>query len=163
MTLVKSLYDQTLRLDDYEPKHVGYLLDRMTRRMRHDLTAIPGARERLEAHKPLTSSYFRLLSMIPAEGATITDLAVPAAMTKQALGQFVDVLVEHGYVTQERSDADGRVRIVRRTARADGLVAELNEMYEELDRRWAAVLGPERFAVLREAMVALATGWDGTG
>ena len=93
MTMVKRLYDQTLDVDDLEPKHVGMLLERLTHRMRHDMAVIDrdlGLRDR---YAPLRPVHFRLLSIVPSEGATLTELAVPARMTKQALGEFVEVLV----------------------------------------------------------------------
>ena len=150
MTLVKPLYDQTLDLDDFEPKHLGYLLERVQRRMRRDLGRLPGALDFRAAHQPLTPSYFRVVSLVPAAGAGMTDLAVPAQMTKQAFGQYVDALVEHGYLTVERGERDRRVRIVRRTEKGDQLIAQVNALYGELDARWRDLLGSERWAQFRD-------------
>ncbi len=160
MTDVKSVYDRTLQLDDFEPKHFGYLLERVTRRMRHDLAGLPGAARFREEHQPLTPSYFRLLSLIPADGARISDLATPAAMTKQALGQFIDVLLLHGYVEQNTSDTDRRVRIVRRTSKGDAVADQANKLYEQLDQQWEPVLGTDGLRTLKELLAQLAIGWD---
>jgi DNA-binding MarR family transcriptional regulator len=160
MTDVKPPYDRTLRPDDYEPKHFGYLLERVTRRMRHDLAELPGAARFRAEHHPLTPSYFRLLSLIPAGGARITDLAAPAAMTKQALGQFIDVLLRHGYVEQNPSPTDRRVRIVRRTAKGDAVATQTNQLYEHLDQHWEHVLGADQLHNLKELLTQLATSWD---
>jgi DNA-binding MarR family transcriptional regulator len=159
MSDVKTQYERSLDLDDYEPKHFGYLLERVTRRMRHDLAQVDGAAAFRAEHEPLTPSYFRLLSLIPSEGARITDLAVPAGMTKQALGQFLDVLLEHGYVRQDISETDRRVRIVRRTARGDAAASQANRLYEHLDEQWSQVLGRDRLVTLKELLGELAVNW----
>ena len=160
MTDVKTGYEQTLNLDDYEPKHFGYLLERVTRRMKHDLAQLDGAAAFRAHHQPLTPAYFRLLSLIPAGGTRITDLAVPAGMTKQALGQFIDVLLEHSYVRQDVSDTDRRVRIVRRTDKGDAAAWQANQMYHDLDERWKGQLGADRLRTLKELLEELAVGWD---
>jgi DNA-binding MarR family transcriptional regulator len=160
MNGVKTAYDRTLSLDDYEPKHFGYLLERVRRRMQHDLAQVDGAAELRTEHPELTPAYYRLLSLIPADGARITDLAVPAGMTKQSLGQFVDVLVRHGYARQDTSDTDRRVRIVRRTPRGDAVAARANALYEQLDAHWEDVLGPARLRTLKDLLQELAVGWE---
>lgn len=160
MTEVKTRYERTLNLDDYEPKHLGYLLDRVTRRMRHDLARTDAAAALRAGHEPLTPPYFRLLSLIPRGGARITDLAGPAGMTKQALGQFIDVLLEHGYVRQDTSTTDRRVRIVRRTSTGDAVAAQANQLFDHLDAQWSRVLGRERLDTLKELLGELAVGWD---
>ena len=160
MTMVKSLYDQTLNLDDLEPKHVGMLLERVTHRMRHDMGVIDrdlGLRER---YAPLRPAHFRILSMVPVDGATLTELAVPAGMTKQALGQFVEVMVAHGYLVAGRSQTDRRARIVTRTELGDAVVADVHHIYDRLHAHWREVLGPQRWEEFRQSLIELAVGWD---
>jgi DNA-binding MarR family transcriptional regulator len=132
MTAVKQVDRAPPRADDFEPKHMGYLLDRVTRHMRRDLQRLGRELGGIEQFAPLTPSYLRLLSLIPDGGARITDLARLADMTKQALGQFVDVLELHGYVESSSHPADGRVRLVRRTARGEEAVAVTVELYRRL-------------------------------
>jgi DNA-binding MarR family transcriptional regulator len=160
MTLVKRLYDQTLNLDDFEPKHMGYLLERITKRMRDDLGKLDGAAGMRQRHLPLSPSYYRVAMLVPVGGARLTDLAVPAGMTKQALGQFVDVLDEHGYVTVARSDDDRRARIVRRTPKGDELVLQMTQLYDRLHADWREVLGAQRWKQFYDALVDLSTGWE---
>ena len=160
MTLVKRLYDQTLDLDDFEPKHMGYLLERIARRMRHDLGRLDIEAQIRQQHEPLSPSYYRIASLVPAGGARLTDLAVPAAMTKQALGQFIDVLAENGYVTLTTSEEDRRARIVRRTPKGDALVQQVAEFYDLLHAQWRSILGEKRWALFCESLIELATGWE---
>lgn len=159
MTSVKRPYDQTLDLDDFEPKHFGFLLDQVTRRMRHDLAELDGAAALRRRHEPLTPAYYRLLALVPGGGARITDLAGPANMTKQALGQFIDVLMTHGYVTLQRSKNDGRARIVERTKKGDRLVHEVELIFDRLREHHRAVLGARRADQLYALLGELATGW----
>jgi DNA-binding MarR family transcriptional regulator len=160
MTEVKGNYGETLDLDDFEPKHMGYLLDRVTKHMRRDMTELGEALGGIRQFAPLTPSYLRLLSLIPDGGARITDLARLAQMTKQALGQFVDVLEENRYAESSAHPADGRVRLVRRTARGDAAVAVTNEVYRRLHARWRDQVGPARWAAFIEVMTELAIDWD---
>lgn len=160
MTLVKRLYDSSLNLDDYEPKHLGLLLERLMKRMVHDLGEIPAARELRQRHEPLSPPYYRIVMLVPADGARLTDLAVPAGMTKQALGQYVDVLVRHCYLVVESTVTDRRVRIARRTQKGDALAAEVIAVYETLDVQWRAILGPDRWEEFRAALIDLSIGWD---
>lgn len=160
MTMVKSLYDQTLNIDDYEPKHLGMLLERVTERMRHDMGVIDQDLELRARYTPLRPSHFRILSMVPTGGATLTELAVPARMTKQALGQFVEVMVEHGYLEADRSQTDRRARIVTRTGLGDAVVSDAHAIYDRLHAHWREVLGPQRWEQFRESLILLAVGWD---
>ncbi|MBA2560399.1 MAG: MarR family transcriptional regulator [Propionibacteriales bacterium] len=160
MTIVKGVFDDSLTLDDVEPKHLGYLLERVTKRMRRDLGRHDeelGGRERFA---PLTPSYFRLLSLIPAEGARITDLARLADMTKQALGQFVGVLEQHGYVESTGHPSDRRVRMVARTPRGDEVCDVVAELSRRLHAQWRDDIGGQRWDAFIEVLTELAVGWE---
>jgi DNA-binding MarR family transcriptional regulator len=161
MTAVKGDSPEPRRIDDFEPKHVGFLLDRVSKRMRHDLDLVAGETGMQGRHDPLTPSSFKLLSLIPAEGARVTDLASLAGMTKQALGQRVDLLEPLGYVETSPDPTDRRVRRINRTRLGDRVVADVNELYQHLDAYWRGVLGARRFETFMSVMVELAVGWDG--
>jgi DNA-binding MarR family transcriptional regulator len=101
-----------------------------------------------------------LLSLIPAGGARVTDLAARASMTKQALGQFVDMLEPLRYVESNQDPADRRSRIITRTPLGDEAVADVNHLYELLDDQWRDIVGPRRWATFRAVMLELAIGWE---
>jgi DNA-binding MarR family transcriptional regulator len=159
--MVKSRYEETLDLDDFEPKHLPYLLEQVRRRMAHDLGYLDGGSRLRARHAPLRSASFRLISLIPSHGARITDLAKPAGMTKQALGQLLEVLVANGYVIIERSPDDGRVRLASRTKKGDRLAAELTSAFDQLRDHYRTVLGARRCDQLYALLTQLAVGWDG--
>ena len=160
MTAVKGDSPAPVHIDDFEPKHLGFLLDRLTRRLRRDLGEVAGETGMRGRHDPLTPSSFRLLAIIPDEGARITDLAALAAMTKQALGQFVDLLEPLGYVEVRQDPADRRVRVVTRTRRGDQVVEDVNTLFRHLHERWSAEVGPRRWAAFLSVLEDLAVGWE---
>lgn len=153
-------YDESMRLDDYEPKHLGYLIDRLGTRQNLDIWSLAEPHIIAGRHHGLSGRHFRLLSMIPRDGARVTDLARVARITKQALGQFVTFLEELGYVETRLDPNDRRVRIVSRSALGDQAVRETNEMYTRLERKWKRQVGADRWRVFREVMTELTTGWD---
>ena len=58
--------------------HLAILTERLLQRIRHDLQE--------QDWEGLRVVHFRLLSCVPAAGTTITALAEPLWMTKQAVG-----------------------------------------------------------------------------
>lgn len=98
--------------------------------------------------------HFRLLTCVPAAGATITALAEPLSMTKQAVGQFVALLQQSGHLELRTDERDRRRRVVVRTALGDRTVQAVGAAIAEIEREWAAQVGEERYAqfvgVLRE-------------
>lgn len=136
--------------------HVPYLLDRAHRRMQQDLAALVDAR----AFPELRGSHFRLIAMIPAEGARPSILADMAQMTRPALGELVRHLQDHGYIDAQGDVSDGRAVIVRLTARGRRAAAAAEKAVAELRRQWANEIGTERLDSMIEALVALAGGAD---
>src|SRR6266508_451968 len=131
-------------------EHIAMLLDLASRRLRRDLNRLA---DQLDMRYPeLRGSPFRLLQIIPAGGARITDLADMATMTKQSLGEFVDHLEEHGYVESVRLPADRRVRLVRRTAAGDAAVADALSTIARLENHWRDELGERRYTTMRATL-----------
>lgn len=133
--------------DDHRVDHVAGLLGQALRRIRAEILAT--SEERFPG---LRVSHYRLLELIPPEGARITDLAEVATMTKQGLGQHVDYLQKLGYTTSERLHEDRRVRLVRRTALGDEAVAYSREAIARVEESWSRHLGESRYTALRETL-----------
>src|SRR6266705_2271611 len=51
------------------------------------------------------------------EGSRLTELAVHAGVTKQSMGEVIDVLERRGYVERVSDPSDGRAILIRRTER----------------------------------------------
>jgi DNA-binding MarR family transcriptional regulator len=136
---------------DTRDDHVGRLLGQALRRVRDEILT------NSEDHFPgLRVSHYRLLELIPPEGARITDLAEVAMMTKQGLGQHVDYLQKLGYTESDRLRADRRVRMVRRTPAGDAAVAYSLAAIARVEAAWADQLGAERYEALRRTLEELA-------
>ena len=129
------------------PDHVLALLGRVLDSFRRELA-------RTGPHPSgLRSSQLRLLSMTPAEGTRVTDLAVRVGMTKQALGEFATVLEEQGLMESLRDPTDKRVRILRPTPRGAKAVAEAEQTIEALEAQWRERLGARKWDRLRALLL----------
>jgi DNA-binding MarR family transcriptional regulator len=127
--------------------HVGGLLGTALLRIRAEILATTS-----ERFPGLRVSHYRLLELIPPEGARITDLAEVAAMTKQGLGQHVDYLQRLGYTTSERLPEDRRVRLVRRTPLGDEALTAGQAAIARVERAWSHQLGPDRYESFRQTL-----------
>jgi DNA-binding MarR family transcriptional regulator len=139
--------DRKPATDDGLPDHVARWLEFVQRRLRAELAA-SGLRDFPE----LRGSHRRILQMIPAGGIRITDLARMAGMTKQSLGEFVDWLEGRGFVTSGRDPADGRVRLVTRTADGDTAADTATRAIAAVERRWRQEIGPARYDAMMQAL-----------
>jgi DNA-binding MarR family transcriptional regulator len=106
----------------------------------------------------LRQSHFRVISSVPADGITITELGDRVGMTKQGCGQFVTQLVQSGHLRVERSPADRRTRMVHRTAAGNRTIEQVTARNLRLEQVWAERVGPERYGVFREVLEELAIG-----
>jgi DNA-binding MarR family transcriptional regulator len=133
--------------DDGLPDHLARWLEFVQRRLRAELGA-SGLRDFPE----LRGSHRRILQMIPAGGIRITDLARMAGMTKQSLGEFVDWLERRGFVASGRDPADGRVRLVTRTADGDTAADTATRAIAAVERRWRQEIGASRYDTMKQAL-----------
>lgn len=135
------------------PDHTLSLLGQVMDGLRRDVharTEGPAAADLPAPARGLRSSQLRLLSLTPAEGMRVTDLAERVGMTKQALGEFANALEERGLLESVRDAADRRVRILRLTD--DGRVAvEASErVIADVEQRWRDLVGAEAWGRLRD-------------
>ena len=133
--------------EDALPDHVARWLEAASKRLYADLR-IQG----LLMFPELRGSHRRILQMIPPQGIRITDLALIADMTKQALGEFVDWLEQSGFVRSGRDPADGRVRLVTRTDRGDAAAEAASMAIAAVEREWRNELGTEAFETMKQAL-----------
>jgi DNA-binding MarR family transcriptional regulator len=133
--------------EDALPDHVARWLEAASKRLYADLR-IQG----LLMFPELRGSHRRILQMIPPQGIRITDLALIADMTKQALGEFVDWLEQSGFVRSGRDPADGRVRLVTRTDRGDAAAEAASQAIAAVERAWRNELGTEVFETMKQAL-----------
>jgi DNA-binding MarR family transcriptional regulator len=103
----------------------------------------------------LTLAQARVFQRINPDGSRLTELAEAAQLTKQTVGFLVDQLERAGYVERTPDPRDGRARLVRVAERGAAAVHASTGVVAEIEARWAAHLGPDRTAQLRQALTAL--------
>lgn len=104
----------------------------------------------------LRNTHFRLLSVVPPTGTTITDLSAVLFMTKQAVGQFVTQLQDSGHLTVRVDGQDRRRRIIVRTDRGDQVVSQVNATIGALEQHWSALVGSERYRTFASVLEQIA-------
>ena len=109
-----------------------------------------------EDWKGLRQSHFRVISAVPPEGISVTELGERVGMSKQGCGQFVTGLVETGHLRTEPEPSDRRVRRVRRTPKGTRTVAAVTKRMLEIEAEWAARVGERRYRTFRSVLEDLA-------
>jgi len=87
-----------------------------------------------------------------AGGVRLTELADRSGLTKQAVGEAVADLERLGYVERVPDPADGRAKIIKLTERGVDAMAAANEIFGDIERRYAAEVGQERFEEFRDTL-----------
>ena len=80
-------------------------------------------------------------------------LAERAGMSKQAMNQLLKSLESLGYLVRSDAPDEGRARIVRFTKRGRAAYAKAHDILRDIEREWSTVLGPKRFAELKELLL----------
>jgi DNA-binding MarR family transcriptional regulator len=89
------------------------------------------------------------------EGMRPSDLAARMRITKQALNYLLGDLEQRGYIERAPDPHDRRSRRIALTDRGRSLIPVIRAAVADTEREWAAALGEERFAQLRELLVEL--------
>lgn len=79
-------------------------------------------------------------------------LAERAGMSKQAMNQLLRSLEGLGYLVRSDAPDEGRARVVRFTKRGRAAYAKIHDILRDIEREWNTVLGPKRFAELKELL-----------
>ena len=133
---------------DWVDPHVAVLMGRLMEEIRVTFAA--------EDWGGLRQSHFRLLTLVPPTGISVTELAALLRMTKQAAGQFVTQLESSGHLVTHADPGDRRVRVVTRTALGDRTVKAVDRRMRRIERAWAKRVGAERFETFWDVLNDLA-------
>ena len=74
-------------------------------------------------------------------------------MSKQAMNQLLRSLEGLGYLVRSDAPDEGRARVVRFTKRGRAAYAKIQDILRDIERDWSTVLGPKRFAELKELLL----------
>jgi len=99
--------------------------------------------------------YNSVFPFIPPEGIRLTDLADRAGMTKQAMSELVNDLVEMGYLRRVPDPTDGRAKLIEFTDRGWASVHTVLASFKDTEAELVARLGERRMTELRRTLLDL--------
>ena len=92
---------------------------------------------------------------IDDEGSRLTDLAARSGFTKQSVGEAVADLQKLGFVERVSDPADGRAKIIQLTPHGREALTASQEIFADIEGRFAEDVGEERYAQFRETLLEL--------
>lgn len=138
-------------LDENEPPlidHIGWRLMRLSRQWKAEFDAVLESR----GHGWMTLAPGEVIGHLRNAGVPQGRLADLMGISKQAVQQHVDTLVELGVVERVTDPTDARARIVRLTDKGRQALADGNVIKLEIETRYRRVLGPAAFDVFERAL-----------
>ena len=96
-----------------------------------------------------------VLLALRAGPVSLRDLPGVLGTTKQAVSKLVDAMVAADYVERVTDPADARAKRVGLSPRGRALLAEVEDIWRDLEQGWAATLGEARLADLRNDLVVV--------
>jgi len=116
-----------------------------------------------EAHRRLHAAGYPEISgngvvfrWLDPEGSRLAEMVERSGMTKQAFGEHVASLEQHGYVTRVPDPADGRGKLVVPTERGLAALSQARRIFAEIEAEWGEVVGAEQLAAVRETLARIA-------
>jgi DNA-binding MarR family transcriptional regulator len=136
------------------PDHIFSILDQALRTLRNDL------QERVVDHdtRGLRTSQLRVVSLTPAGGLRVTELAEHVGMTAQAIGEFVRDLAAVGLLEVVPDPSDGRARIVRPTPAGLEAAEQWRRDIAAMEEHWRERVGPRRWDTMRRVLLDVIEG-----
>ena len=135
------------------PTPLGTLLSAAGRRLAGELDAGLAA----AGYADLRSAHAPLFMTIEPGGSPVTQLANRARMSKQAMGELVRYLQEHGYVEVSAGEADRRVRRVALTPRGWQALDVGVRVIDDFDRWLDDTVGRTHIDELRATLTHVLT------
>jgi DNA-binding MarR family transcriptional regulator len=135
-------------MPDLPPDHIGWTLARAALAWKTEFSAGMVA----AGHGWFAQARGNLLQHIGPNGVRQGDLAERAALTKQAVQQFVDDLVADGILARSPDKTDARARRVTLTPAGRAAMRDADRLKAEIETRWRNRIGPDAFAALDQAL-----------
>ena len=145
--------------------HLGRLLGHAMRRfdervltlMAHNVD-VPLALSNLAARAQISAAHIHITRHLELQGTRLTDLALKAGMSKQAMGDLVNQCEAWGLVTREPDPRDARARIVQFTPTGLLWLAAFKEAVAQAEREFRSEVGPDVATVVKIGLEAYALG-----
>ncbi len=136
---------------DMLPDHIGWRLWQANRAW---LQAFVGGM-RAAGHDWFSEARAGLMGHIPRAGIRQSLLIERVGTTKQAVQQLLDGLEGEGVVERIADPQDARGKFVRYTDRGLAALCDGDRVKRQIEKRYAATLGADRFEALMEMLRAL--------
>jgi DNA-binding MarR family transcriptional regulator len=133
-----------------QPRALAELLDDCQR----ESAAYFARRLRAAGYGDIRAAHDKVFTNI-GDGATVSELAQRAQLTKQAMTELVEHLERMGYVERVPHADDRRARLVRLTARGERCVSAATSVLLDVERRWARLVGRQRYGDARAVLAAI--------
>jgi DNA-binding MarR family transcriptional regulator len=151
--------------DGWRLTHFGRLLGHASRRydervlhlMANDVD-VPLALSNLASRGQVNAAHVHITRHLALEGSRLTDLALRAGMSKQAMGELVDQCEAWGLVTREADPRDARARVVKFTPTGLAWLQGFRQAVLRAEAEFRAEVGPEVATVVALGLEAYAGG-----
>lgn len=120
---------------------------------------VVGLHERLVARgwRDVRPPYGYVLLACRDAPTTSGEIATLLGVSKQAASKLVDGMVAASLVRRTTSREDSRAKLLALTPRGHRLLAVVEEIYDELEAEWAAVVGRPTVTAVRDGLVTVLT------
>lgn len=133
---------------------VVFLLGGTFRRVIDDLHKTLAA----EGHPEARPIHGFALQAIGPHGSTISEMGRRLGVSKQAAAKTAQILERAGYLTREAGLDDARAVLLKRTARADALLALSARFFDRQMGEWRNKVGEDRFDSMVDALAVISEG-----
>ncbi len=93
-----------------------------------------------------------VFTFVPPDGIQVSELTKLARVRKQTVAQAVEELEQLGYVERRPDPSDRRARLVFLTDRGRRVRPLAMAAGEQVEKRWAELLGPAEIASLKRSL-----------
>ncbi len=118
---------------------------------------VPLALGNLAARAQVGAAHIHITRHLPLQGARLTELAVQAGMSKQAMGDLVDQCAAWGMVARTPDPLDARARRVVFTATGLAWLKAFQDAVAQAEAEFHQAVGPEVATVVALGLEAYAT------
>jgi DNA-binding MarR family transcriptional regulator len=145
--------------------HLGYLLghalrrfdDRVLQLMANNV-AVPLALSNLAQRRKVSAAHIHITRHLPRRGARLTELALRAGMTKQAMGQLVEQCAAWGLVLQSPDPHDARARHIAFTESGLAWLHAFEDAVVQAQAEFLRDVGAEVATVVQLGLESYASG-----
>lgn len=89
---------------------------------------------------------------MPEGGIRLTELAATAGVSKQAMAEMVNELVDKGYLHRVPDPTDGRAKLIRMAERGEASHLATLEIFAAIESELAAVVGKHSVEQIRSVL-----------